>query len=127
MRISDWSSDVCSSDLAADAVSRLGVFLRRGRPLRDEMVVFARSLGRRFLDRLQPIQVALEHRKPSRIRRHAIIRRRRILPQGGSEEPSSRRRGCFQEEYHYTSLPPARTFTRLAAAGRDTRERKSVV
>src|SRR3546814_6166767 len=41
MRISDWSSDVCCSDLLAEAVA----ILRRHRP-DDTPVVLARNLGR---------------------------------------------------------------------------------
>src|SRR3546814_2788508 len=56
MRISDWSSDVCSSDLDLAALEALAV--RRGRDLAAEGVVVvsvggATSIGR-FLDHFGP-------------------------------------------------------------------------
>src|SRR3546814_14935901 len=68
MRISDWSSDVCSSDLgAADELHRHGLFKRMPRGLLDRLAGFAdRGLACDHLGDVEPRAVPA----PERAERH---------------------------------------------------------
>src|SRR3546814_1427757 len=50
MRISDWSSDVCSSDLHAAQLARtLSIMLASGLPMMEGLVITARTVHNRVL------------------------------------------------------------------------------
>src|SRR3546814_15017499 len=89
MRISDWSSDVCSSDLADErrCATRLHSRARRSAEPARRM---ARPGGQRALGQFLP-----EHRRDARSRLcpPAPRRRHRLSDRGGGADPRRPRRG----------------------------------
>src|SRR3546814_12703641 len=58
MRISDWSSDVCSSDLVANRVDGNGELIRGERTINEGEAVIVRRIFREFADGKSPRAIA---------------------------------------------------------------------
>src|SRR3546814_4456790 len=100
MRISDWSSDVCSSDLPYGRVSQI----RNDPPIRGRNdVVTQPSLPTIGFD--EPSQL---HRYLSHIARSAtvanFVRLRPLRPSAFMREPDARQRRCGRSEDHTSEL-----------------------
>src|SRR3546814_7268253 len=67
MRISDWSSDVCSSDLAVMQVQRLAVGVAAGRPAQFDELLDLRMIDREINGGAAAAQRTLADRQSQRI------------------------------------------------------------
>src|SRR3546814_19840787 len=93
MRISDWSSDVCSSDLHAAQLARtLSIMLASGLPMMEGLVITARTVHNRVLRAATDTMVATirEGGSLSSPMRRAAVSPTTMLDMTGSGEHSGR-------------------------------------
>src|SRR3546814_7544559 len=117
MRISDWSSDVCSSDLAQDSVGKVGIDAYRSGAACPGQVGAGKigllHLGDRRLE-LDPVQVLV-----------ALAALRQVafpqigVDQRGSHQPGAAQAGAAQVTLHQAGADQARP----AKVGREHRGR----
>src|SRR3546814_5937322 len=106
MRISDWSSDVCSSDLARHAVGKGGAAVARaigllGTVEQSLVMPGAPHLGRhRRLDRAEPFDRIGQMRREVRVQRDdAVAERPMFVTAVRSEEHTSELQSLMRTSY----------------------------